>query len=119
MAILDAYVNNAWEPTVDDLRRMKKALAPHKAKFDAIYKPIRNQIAHIILKDQALVADLYSRTQKTDVDNILCFLHNLINAIWELAFNARRPDLTGDKYSYAGRVAEINGDTESMLRMLP
>jgi hypothetical protein len=52
---LDDYVANAWEPTKEDLRVLKKAVAPHKNKFDATYKPIRNQIAHIILKDQVSI----------------------------------------------------------------
>jgi hypothetical protein len=39
---LDEFVATAWEPTTQDLRALKKALAPHKAKFDHIYKPIRN-----------------------------------------------------------------------------
>jgi hypothetical protein len=115
---LDEYIQDAWEPTIQDLRAMKKALAPHKTKFDSIYKPIRDQIAHIILKDDALVTDLYSRTQKTDIDEILCFLHNLIRAIWELAFNATPPNLAGDHYGYARRVAEITQDTERLLRQL-
>jgi hypothetical protein len=76
----------------------KKGLRPHKTKSDAIYKPIRDQIADIILRDERLIADLYSRTQKTDVDEILLFLHGLIKAIWEMAFNAARPNLSGDNY---------------------
>ena len=118
-ADLDAYVRNAWEPTLQNLREIKKSLVPHKAKFDAIYRPIRDQIAHNILTDNALVADLYSRTQRTDIDEILCFLHNLFRAIWELAFNAMQPDLDGDKYGYAERVAEITQETERLLRHLP
>jgi len=119
MNFLDKYIQNAWEPSVQDLRAMKKALSPHKTKFDAIYRPIRNQIAHIILKDQTVIADLYSKTQKTDIDEILCFLHNLICAIKELAINAVRPNLDGDHHGYARRVAEITGSTETLLRHLP
>lgn len=116
---LDEYVQNAWVPTVQDLRKLKRALAPHKTKFDAIYKPIRNQIAHIILKDEALVADLYCKTLKTDIDEILCFLHNLIRSIWHLAFNGTEPNLSGDNYGYAGRVKEITERTECFMRQLP
>jgi hypothetical protein len=119
LKILDEYVANAWEPAVQELRMFKRVLAPHKARFDAIYKPIRDHIAHIILKDERLVTDLYSRTLKTDIDEILCFLHSLVKSIWHLAFNARRPELTGDNYGYAGRVAEIQEETERMLRQLP
>lgn len=81
-ALLDQYDQDTWEPTAQDLRTLKKDLKPYKARFDAIYRPIRDQIAHIILKDPALVADLYSKTQKTDIDAILCFLHSLVKAIW-------------------------------------
>ena len=72
--MLDSYVEKAWVPTIDDLRNLRKALAPYRSKFDETYKPIRNQIAHIILKEQALVEDLYARTQKTEIGEILCFL---------------------------------------------
>jgi hypothetical protein len=116
---LDDYVANAWEPTTDDLRLLKRALAPHKNKFDAIYKPIRHQIAHIIHKDQAVVEALYSRTLKTDIDGILRFLHCLVKSIWYMAYNAERPNLNGDHYGYAERVAQITADTERMLRSLP
>jgi len=116
---LDEYVAAAWEPTTKNLRALKKALAPHKAKFDQIYKPIRNQIAHIILKDDASVAALYSRTLKADIDEILRFLHCLITSIWYLAYNAERPNLNGDHYAYAQRVAEIAAETEAMLRSIP
>ncbi len=119
LSILDRFAQGAWEPTVQDLRQLKKDLAPYKTKFDAIYKPIRNQIAHNILKDQALVADLYSKTQKKDVDELLCFLHSLIQSLWQLAFNGQQPDLKGDNYGYASRVAEITKQTESLLRALP
>lgn len=116
---LDEYIQMAWEPTVHDLRSLKKALAPHKAKFDAIYKPIRNLCAHIILKDEALVEDLYSKTQKTDIDEILCFLYCVMRAIQELAANARRAVLNGDQYGYAKRVAEITDETERFIRRRP
>ena len=117
---LDEYVQNAWEPTVQDLRTLKRSLVPHKAKFDAIYKPIRNQVfAHTVLKDEGLVADLFSKTLKADIDQILCFLHSLLWAIKELAYNARPPGLNGDNYGYRRRVAEITDETERLLRQLP
>ncbi|MGJ5814471.1 hypothetical protein [Paludibaculum fermentans] len=116
---LDEYVENAWEPTVRDLRALRKALGPHKTKFEEIYKPIRNQIAHIIFKDDQSIEALYRKTLKADIDEILCFLHNVLRAIWFLAYNAEPPNLHGDNYGYFGRVRAITGDTEEMLRTLP
>ena len=104
---------------MQDLRALKKALAPHKRKFDDIYKPIRDQIAHIIFKDEQSIESLYSRTLKRDIDEILCFLHSLVHAIREVAYNASQPKLSGDNYGYAARVAEITKQTEELLRELP
>jgi hypothetical protein len=87
MKMLDRYVEKAWVPTIDDLRQLRKALAPYRSKFDEIYKPIRNQIAHIILKEQALIEDLYARTQKTEIDEILRFLHSLVWATTNLTYH--------------------------------
>jgi hypothetical protein len=119
MGILDDYIANAWVPAVPDLRALRKALTPHKTKFDDIYKPIRHQIAHIIHKDEAAIAALYSRTLKADIDAILSFLFNLVHAIQEMAHNGRRPDLSGDNYGYAHRADEITNEAEEMLRSLP
>ena len=119
-ADLDRYIENVWEPAVSDLRLLKRALAPHKAKFDANYKPLRDQVyAHIVVKDEFLVAGLFSRTLKTEIDEILRFLHSLIFAIKELALNGHRPDLNGDHYGYRERVAHITAETEMLLRELP
>ncbi len=117
--MLDEYIQNAWEPTPQELRLLKRSLAPHKAKFESIYRPIRDQMAHIILKDEALIADLYSRTQKADIDKLLCFLHNMVHAIREMWINGRRPEPTGDNYGCARRVAEIDQATERLLREIP
>jgi hypothetical protein len=56
---------------------------------------------------------------KADIDGILCFLHSLIGAIREMAWNAAEPNLNGDNYGYATRVAEITKETEELLRELP
>ena len=117
--LLDDFVQAAWEPTIQDLRKLRKALSPHKEKFDRIYKPIRDQIAHHIFTDEAVVEDLYSKTQKTDIDEILCFLHSMIRAIWEIGYNGREPNLAGDNYGFAGRVAEIRKNTERFITQLP
>src|ERR1039457_4244587 len=90
--ILAESDKDRWEPTAQDLRTLQKDLKPFRAKFDEIYRPIRNQIAHIIRKDDAQIADLYSKTQKGDIDEILCFLHGLIKAIRHMAYNGQPRD---------------------------
>jgi len=118
-AALEEYDrNNTWEPTSDDLRRLKKDLRPHKAKFDEIYRPIRDQVAHIILKNDLEVAELYREALKTDIDQILCFLHGLVKAIWYMAYNGQPHDINKDHYGYAAKRNRIIKETETMLRGL-
>lgn len=115
---LEEFILNAWEPTIADFREMKKALKPHKMKFDDLYRPIRHHIAHITHKEDQAIAALYARTLKTDIDEILCFLHNLMMAIQDLAWNATRPNLTDDNHGYARRVMEIRDGTTALLHSL-
>jgi hypothetical protein len=120
LKLLEQYIQNAWEPSVRDLRAFKRALKPHKKKFDELYKPLRDQIfAHTVLKDPALIADLFNRALKSEIDKILCFLYNVISAIQDLAHNGRPVDPNGDDYGYARRVKEIEDRTTRLLRQLP
>jgi hypothetical protein len=89
------YVNQAWEPTAADLKPLLAALAPHYAKFRSIYRPIRhNYFAHRGMDSQQAIEALFSKTIKTDVAEILGFLHTLLCVIREIAWNARQPNLT-------------------------
>ena len=70
------------------------ALAPHYAKFETIYQPIRHQVfAHKSIQDDKAIVGLFEKTLITDVHEILRFLHTLFWAIWEMAWNGKRPDL--------------------------
>jgi hypothetical protein len=111
--------NNTWEPTTDDLRTLKKDLRPHKAKFDEIYRPIRNHVAHLILKSDSEIAKLYEGTLKADIDTILCFLHNLVKAIWHMAYNGQPRNINRDNYGYSDKRGRIIKETEDLLRRLP
>lgn len=107
---------NTWEPDANDLRDLKKDLKPHQAKFEAIYRPIRNHVAHIIFKDDAKIADLYGKTQKTDIDDILCFLHGLLRAIRYMAENGQPLDIKVDNYGFRKKANRIMRETEEMLK---
>jgi AbiU2 len=113
------YVDNAWEPTRADLEPLRVALAPNFAKFKAIYQPIRHQVfAHKSIQDDKAILALFEKTLITDVQEILRFLHTLFWAIWEMAWNAKRPDLT-DFRSYDGEVTRLTNKTEKFIRELP
>ncbi len=49
---------------------------------------------------------------------MLRFLHTLLWAIWEMAWNATPPDLTNFK-DYEWHKAKLNKNTEAFVRQLP
>lgn len=113
------YVQNAWEPTSADLEPLKTALTPHYEKFKIIYRPIRHRaFAHRSTEDENAIGALFGRTLFGDVAEILRFLHTLLWAITEMAWNARRPNLT-DFSDYEAYVRNVNAKTEQFIRQLP
>lgn len=116
---LVVYVNQAWEPTAAELKPMLAALAPHCAKFKAIYQPIRHKyFAHRGMESQQAIEALFEKTLKTEVAEILGFLHTLLWAISEMAANARKPDLSNST-DYDRYVNDINSQIEDFVQRLP
>jgi hypothetical protein len=113
------FVGQVWEPTASDLEPLRTALAPHLDKFKAIYRPIRHKyFAHRGTESQQAIEALFGKTLKTDVAEILGFLHTVLWAIREMALNGQRLDLT-DFADYDGEVNSVNGDIEKFIRELP
>ena len=113
------YVDNAWEPVQTDLAGLRVALAPSYAKFKAIYQPIRHQVfAHRSIQDQKAIGALFEKTLIADVEEVLRFLHTLFWTIWEMAWNAKTPDLK-DFRSFDREVRRIVSETEKFVRGLP
>ena len=105
------YIDNAWEPTRADLETLRVALAPNYAKFKTIYQPIRHQVfAHKSIQDDKAIVALFEKTLITDVQEILRFLHTLFWAIWEMAWNGKRPDLRGFSFLRRGSEASHQQD---------
>ena len=113
------YLASAWEPATGDLEVLRTAIAPHYDKFTAIYKPIRHKFfAHKGMETQAAIDALFGKTSIGDVTEILRFLHTLLWAIRELAWNAKTPDLA-DFSDYDAYVKIIDEKTEKFIRYLP
>lgn len=113
---LDDYLAEVFEPSMPDLRELKKALAPYKKKFDTVYGDIRDYVfAHKILKEKERVSELFGKTQIKDIDDMLYFLHDLLEALFRLFQDGRRPELGTGTYDYKERIKRT---TRSVLRKL-
>jgi hypothetical protein len=117
-AWLVTFINEAWEPTVADLKRLSAGLAPHEAKFKAIYRPIRHvYFAHRGMASQQAIQKLFAGTLKKDVVTILKFLHTVLWAIQQMSDNGRRPELNNFA-DYGAFVKSLNEQIEGFVKAL-
>ncbi len=113
---LDEYLMHVFEPQTSDLRAFKKALSPHRAKFKSVYGDIRDYVfAHKILKDKNKVSELFGRTQIKEIDEMLYFFYDLIEVLFQLFYNGRKPELGVGKYDYKERIK--NTTRSAMLKL--
>jgi hypothetical protein len=90
---LDSYMSDAWEPNLQELRALKKALAVQAKKFNEIYRPIRHQVYAHRMAIGENEFELFEKTNRTEIRSILTFLRELIDAIEDLYLNGRKPVL--------------------------
>jgi hypothetical protein len=97
---LDNFMSRAWVPNkVSDLRHLKKVFKPQAAKFKHVYLPIRNGIfAHRLVIDRKQVSELFAGIDRKEIEQILDFLHDLIDAIEQLFVNGQKPQLGRRSY---------------------
>ena len=113
---LDDLLSRAFQPSVQDLRNIKRSLSNYRKKFDDVYKNIRHFVfAHKVLKDQNDISALFGKTQIKEIEDILYFLNDLIEVIWELYQNGREPKLGVRTYDYRHRIKKT---TRSVLSTL-
>jgi hypothetical protein len=111
---LDANFDSVFEPQSSDLRTLRRALVRYERIYKPRYRNIRTQVyAHKILTEEKLVSDLFSQTQIKEIDEILYFLHDLVEALGDLFQNGRKPELGIKTYDYRQR---IKNTTRSVLQ---
>lgn len=92
---LDGYIANAYEPRAEDFRALKRAAKKHKAKYEDIYRPIRNLVvAHTNLAAAEATSTLFEKTRIGDIEEILLFLHQVVEVITQLHINGRKTELS-------------------------
>jgi len=97
---LDGYVKAAWEPTTEDLEKIRATVEASDAKWKRVYQPIRNKVfAHTDPK--AVVEDLFRDTLVGDIEDILHDLNKIRTAVFQLLENGRQHWIADDDRSYA------------------
>ncbi len=113
---LDEYVAQAFEPSITDLRELKKTVSGHRSKYDSIYSDIRNFVfAHKITADPAEVEGLFSKAVISDADQMLYGLFDVVSEVQQMLQNGRCPQLGIKKYDYQARIRAGVRETMNML----
>lgn len=99
---VDEFVQDAYEPTPKDFRRLRAYVRKWRRIYEANYRDVRHKFfAHKETADEAEVAELFRKGTNRELQQMLRFLGQLHRALWQLFFNGRRPVLRPARYSVA------------------
>jgi hypothetical protein len=93
------YAAEAYEPTAADFRDFRRQVAGWRGTYEERYRDIRDKIfAHKQFSDPTDTQSLFENTNIEEMKRLFAFLHALHNALWELLFNGRRPELRIEQF---------------------
>ena len=97
---LSEYLAQAYAPTGDDFRRLKRYVSQRRTIYEVNYKPIRHRVfAHREVASPGTIHDLFKATNIGELQALLVFLRRLHNAVWQLLHNGNKPVLSPARYS--------------------
>jgi len=93
---LPEYIQNAYESEAEDFQRLRSEVAKHRRVFEAVYRPIRHKlIAHNDKEYMDKSDELWAETNIGELEEIIWFLHDLKETLFDSYENGRKPVLTG------------------------
>jgi len=111
---LDGYVKAAWEPTTEDLKKIRATVEASDAKWKKVYQPIRNKV-FAYTDPKAVVEDLFRDTLVGDIEDILHDLNKIRTAVFQLIENGRQHWIED---GYRGYADLFISDTRALLSRL-
>jgi hypothetical protein len=100
----------------NDLRFLKKAIAPYQARFEEIYCPIRHTIAHRIMTEDEAGEKYFGKTNREEVRKLIDFLSDLVGVLTDLYWNGRKPEL--GQQDFVEQNQRIRDGVQSVVRKL-
>jgi len=97
---LDEYLRDVYEPNADDFRRLRRHVAKRRRVYEDNYRDLRHQVfAHKEIYSKEDVQALFDKTNVRELQQLLIFLRQLHEALWQLYHNGRKPTLRPARYS--------------------
>ncbi len=93
---LPDYLEHSYEPSVEDFQRLRSEAAKRRKIFESVYRPIRHKlIAHIDKEYMDKADTLWAETNIGQLEEIIWFLHDLKETLFDTYQNGKQPCLTG------------------------
>jgi hypothetical protein len=100
---LTVYLRKVYVPTAADFRRLRRHAAARRRVYESNYRPLRHKFfAHKEVSGPAHIKALFAKTKIRELQQLLVFLSRLHDALWELLYNGRKPNLRPARYSVKG-----------------
>jgi hypothetical protein len=93
---LPEYIAKAYKPTAEDFNRLRGEVAKRRRVFEEVYRPIRHKlIAHNDKEYMDKADELWAETNIQELEEIIWFLHDLKETMFNTFHNGSKPDLIG------------------------
>jgi hypothetical protein len=103
---LAQYLDRVWEPTVDDLREIRKEVEPSIRVYRHKYAAIRHKVFAHSEKNQQLIAEAVERTVVAEVDTMFLDLLEVIDTLHALYDNGVKHERRVGPHRFAREVQE-------------
>jgi|SRR5665213_2149291 len=99
---LDMYLKDLWVHNPDDPQPLIDETERFRNIYEAVYRPIRSKVyAHRVLKEDAHVANLFQKTNVSELEEMFRFLYKLAHSLAFTFDNGTKPCL--DDWDFGGR----------------
>ncbi|TCH98190.1 hypothetical protein EJV46_13445 [Roseococcus sp. SYP-B2431] len=85
------YLKNIYVPLPKDFRALRRACDHYRRRFEAIYRPIRNQVYAHSIAARAEAAELFAATNLIEMQRIIRFLDRVGSSLWLVYWNGENP----------------------------
>ncbi|MDX2179893.1 MAG: hypothetical protein SFV18_09895 [Bryobacteraceae bacterium] len=128
-AWLQDFIERAYVPTLEDIRQLQRFVRPVRKQCEKIYRPLRTaHYAHRLGKRES--DELFPKTNRNRVRNMLFRLSAILQCLFDLFHNGRKPFLLETsgiwrprqcydyRRSYGQQLRAWEGETERVLTLL-
>lgn len=97
---LEDYLDNAYYPTTDDFRALRKKVNKYRVLYEKAIQPARHKYyAHREYEEASDVQALFANATLDEILNLSVSLLEFSEVLWQLLYNSKKPKFRQRRYS--------------------